>query len=462
VAAPKKTDTIAAVATPPGTGGIGIIRISGPDALPILLRLFRPHKQRKTLQSHKLYYGTAVADDGRVLDEVLAVYMRAPATYTREDVVELHSHGSWLVLQSLLAEVFRAGARAAEPGEFTKRAFLAGRIDLTQAEAVIDLLAAQTGAGVELAVEQMQGRLAEALEPVRQALARILAVVEVAIDFPEDDVEILDGRQLSMQLQSEVLERLEQLLALAEQGRVVREGVRVVIAGRPNVGKSSLLNALLKEERALVTDLPGTTRDTIEEMISVQGIPLHLVDTAGIHEHGDLVEGLGIERARAALADADLVLFLIDARAGFTEQDQNLYEQVRERQHIVVLNKRDLVDEKQVQALRALFPGQPVVALSARTGDNISGLLQSLFSVLTADLGMTERPACAPNVRHRAILEKTLASCRRLEKALLAGAPADLVAVEIQDALDILGDIVGLTTPEDVLDMIFAEFCIGK
>ncbi len=462
MAAPRKTDTIAAVATPPGTGGIGIIRISGPEALPILLRLFRPFKERKSLQSHKLYYGTVVANDGRVLDEVLAVYMRAPATYTREDVVELHSHGSWLVLQAILAEVFRAGARAAEPGEFTKRAFLAGRIDLTQAEAVIDLLEAQTSSGAQLAVEQMQGRLAEELEPVRQALARILAVVEVAIDFPEDDVEILDGRELCLQLQKEVLKRLERLLALADQGKVVREGVRVVIAGRPNVGKSSLLNALLMEDRALVTDLPGTTRDTIEEMISVRGIPLHLVDTAGIHEHDDLVEGLGIERALAALADADLILFLIDAQAGFTAQDRHLYEQVRDRKHIIVLNKKDLTGADQVDALASLFPKQPVVPLSARTGDNINGLQKALFQALTAELGMTERPACAPNIRHRAILEKTLASCLRLENALTMGAPADLVAVEIQDALDILGDIVGLTTPEDVLDLIFAEFCIGK
>jgi len=462
VAAPRKTDTIAAVATPPGTGGIGIIRISGSKALAILQHLFRPRNKRKTLQSHKLYYGTVVADDGRVLDEVLAVYMRAPATYTREDVVELHSHGSWLVLQSLLAEVFRAGARAAEPGEFTKRAFLAGRIDLTQAEAVIDLLGAQTASGMELAVEQMQGRLAEELEPVRQALARILAVVEVAIDFPDDDVEILAGEELGKQLQAEVLDRLEQLLCLADQGRVIREGVHAVIAGRPNVGKSSLLNALLREERALVSDIPGTTRDTIEELISVRGIPVYLVDTAGIHEHDDLVEGLGIERARAKLAEADLVLFLVDGKAGFTEQDRELYTLIRDKKHIVVLNKMDLLADGESDGLAAGFAPHPVVRLSARTGENIDGLQEALYGVLTEGLSMTERPACAPNTRHRAILEKTRAACLRLRDALRQGAPADLVAVELQESLDILGDIVGLTTPEDVLDIIFSEFCIGK
>jgi tRNA modification GTPase len=464
VAAPRKTDTIAAVATPPGTGGIGIIRISGPRALSILCHLFRSRQgQVKTsFQSHKLYYGTLVRHTGRVLDEVLAVYMRAPATYTREDVVELHSHGSWLVLQTVLEEVFRAGARPAEPGEFTKRAFLAGRIDLTQAEAVIDLLAARTTGGVDLAVEQMQGRLKEELEPVQKALARILAVVEVAIDFPEDDVEILESRELCAQLESEVLDRLDRLLLLADQGRVVREGVQVVIAGRPNVGKSSLLNALLREERALVTDIPGTTRDTIEELISLHGIPVHLVDTAGIHEQEDLVESLGIERARDKLDQADLVLFLIDARAGATKQDIELYELVREKEHLVLLNKMDLVAEEELDTLAAGFATDRIVPVSARTGRNIDALQEAIYRVITADMAMTERPACAPNTRHRTILEKARAACLRLREALKHQAPADLVAVEIQESLDILGDIVGLTTPDDVLDIIFSEFCIGK
>ncbi len=464
MAAPKRTDTIAAVATPPGTGGIGIIRISGPRALSILRCLFRSRQgeARTSFQSHRLYYGTLVHRDGRVIDEVLAVYMRAPATYTREDVVELHSHGSWLVLQEVLGEVFHAGARPAEPGEFTKRAFLAGRIDLTQAEAVVDLLAARTTGGMELAVEQMQGRLAAELEPVRQALARILAVVEVAIDFPDDDVEILESRELGAQLESEVLNRLDRLLLLADQGRVVREGVQVVIAGRPNVGKSSLLNALLREERALVTDIPGTTRDTIEELISVHGIPVHLVDTAGIHEQGDLVEGLGIERARGKLAEADLILFLIDARAGVTEEDLELYEEVRETDHLVLFNKMDLVTDQELDALAAGFAADRIVSISARTGQNIDTLQEALYRAITADMAMSERPACAPNTRHRAILEKTRAACLRLREALMNRAPADLVAVEIQESLDILGDIVGLTTPDDVLDIIFSEFCIGK
>jgi len=464
VAVPRKTDTIAAVATPAGIGGIGIIRISGPDALSILRRIFRPHRiNLKTYRSHRLYYGSAVNRDQDILDEILAVYMRAPATYTREDVVELHSHGSWLVLQSILAEVFGAGARPAEPGEFTKRAFLAGRIDLTRAEAVIDLLQAKTTGGVRLAVGQLQGNLESALFPVRDVLIRLLAVVEVAIDFPDDDVEILDRESLRHQLQESVIAPVEELLHLAGQGKVIREGVHVVIVGRPNVGKSSLLNGLLREERALVTNIPGTTRDTIEEMIAIHGVPVHLVDTAGIHAHEDLVEALGIERARKKLHEADLVLFMVDAQAGITEQDHELYRLVCERDHLVVYNKIDLVDEEHLQGLEKMFPGAEFVRLSARTREGLEELQEAIYAkVVTCGRELEEQLPCAPNVRHKAILSAMLETCRRIDQALLAQIPADLLAVELQTALDGLMDITGVTTPEDVLEKIFSEFCIGK
>ncbi|HHB75914.1 MAG TPA: tRNA uridine-5-carboxymethylaminomethyl(34) synthesis GTPase MnmE [Desulfobulbus sp.] len=465
VAVPRKTDTIAAIATPPGIGGIGIIRISGPDALSILRRIFRPHRSNlKTYRSHRLYYGSAVNRDQEILDEILAVYMRAPATYTREDVVELHSHGSRLVLQSILAEVFSAGARPAEPGEFTKRAFLAGRIDLTRAEAVIDLLQAKTTGGVRLAVGQLQGNLEAALTPVQDVLVRLLAFVEVAIDFPDDDVEILDRESLRHQLQGSVIAPVEELLRLAGQGKVIREGVHVVIAGRPNVGKSSLLNGLLREERALVTDIPGTTRDTIEEMIAIHGVPVHLVDTAGIHAHEDLVEALGIERARRKLHEADLVLFMIDARAGITRQDHELYQLVRERDHLVVYNKIDLVDEEHLHGLEKMFPGAATVRLSALTGKGLEELQEAIYAKVLHCGGqeLEEQLPCAPNVRHKAILSAMLETCRRIDQALLAQIPADLLAVELQTALDDLMDITGVTTPEDVLEKIFSEFCIGK
>ena len=459
---PQKSDTIAAIATPPGTGGIGIIRISGPEALSILLSLFRPFGDHKTFQSHKLYYGVVQDRSGRVLDEILAVFMRAPATYTREDVVELHSHGSWLVLQSVLAEVFAAGARPAEAGEFTKRAFLAGRIDLTKAEAVIDLLQAKTDGGVQLAVQQMQGELFEKIEAIRDGLVRILAVVEVAIDFPDDDVEILDSSQLVVQLEQQVVQPIEQLVRLADQGRIIREGVNVVIAGRPNVGKSSLLNGLLQEERALVTSVPGTTRDTIEEMISIHGVPVHLVDTAGIRTHGDQVEELGIERARQKLTKADLVLFLVDASAGMTQQDQELYSSVQGQEHLVVFNKRDLVDQRQLSDLEESFAPLVPIKISAKKRQGLDELQEAIYQKVAMGDGVQEQPSCAPNVRHKAILNETLVACNHLREAFAQQAPADLLAVELQTALDCLSDIVGLTTPEDVLEKIFLEFCIGK
>lgn len=456
-------DTIAAIATAPGVGGIGIIRISGPGAATLLHRLFTPYRPHVTFESHKLYYGTVADSRGIVLDEVLAVFMQAPHTYTREDVVELHSHGSHLVLQTILAEVLSGGARAADPGEFTKRAYLAGRIDLTRAEAVIDLLQAQTESGVRLAVGQLQGALFERIESIRDALVDLLAVVEVAIDFPDDDVEILDVAVMLPKLAQQVEEPLQQLAGLADQGKVLREGVKVVIAGRPNVGKSSLLNGLLRDDRALVTAIPGTTRDTIEELISVRGIPVHLVDTAGIRDHEDFVEELGIERARQKLLEADLVLFVVDAGMMLTGLDRELYQFVRDKKRIVVFNKVDQADDVQLAALGKEFAGDVQVHTAAREGTGLEVLQDAMYEIILGDdQGVAEQISCAPNLRHKVILDKTLVACKRLRKTLLAGAPADLVAVDLQAALDHLGDIVGLTTPDDVLEALFTRFCIGK
>lgn len=457
------TDTIAAIATALGAGGIGIIRISGPDALPLLRKLFIPRKPRSHFTSHMLYYGTVIDREGKLLDEALAVYMQAPHTYTREDVVELHCHGSEIALQTILRTVVESGARPAEPGEFTKRAFLAGRIDLTKAEAVLDLLQAQTEVGVRLAANQIQGQLYERVEAIRLHLVTILALLEVAIDFPDDDVEIFNTSQITTQLQTEVIAPLEQLLALAGQGKIIREGVRVVIAGRPNVGKSSLLNALLCEERALVTPLPGTTRDTIEERIAVRGIPIHLIDTAGIRMHRDPVEALGIERARQKLEEADLVLFLVDASSGMDDRDSELYRSIHEKKHLVVINKRDLVTAEHLAAWTGIFPNAEWVAISAKHRQGIQELQEAIFQAIAMGNELESgQVSCAPNTRHRAALVQTLDGCRKLEQAMAAGAPVDLLAIEVQSALDALGDITGLTTPEDVLDAVFSQFCIGK
>ncbi len=463
-------DTIAAIATAPGVGGIGIVRISGSGSAAVLRSLFVPHRAKSilkngSLQSHKLCYGTLTDRDGVVLDEVMAVYMRAPHTYTREDVVEVQCHGSYLVLQAVLAEILAVGARAAEPGEFTKRAFLAGRIDLTRAEAVIDLLQARTMGGVQLAVGQLQGELYERIAGIRDALVELLAIVELAIDFPDDDVDILVPNHLLEQLRDRVERPLKGLLAQADRGKVIREGVSAVIAGRPNVGKSSLLNQLLQEERALVTAIPGTTRDTIEELISVRGIPVCLVDTAGIREHEDLVEELGIERAREKLRQADLVLFVVDASQELSKLDLRLYRSLGDRQRIVVLNKMDIADTERLEKISQKFFEARQVRTAASVGLGTEDLLDAIYQTILAGDGDTDihdEISCAPNIRHKMILEKTLSACRQLQQTLLSGEAADLLAVDLQATLDHLSDIVGLTTPDDVLDLLFSRFCLGK
>ncbi|MCI5127836.1 MAG: tRNA uridine-5-carboxymethylaminomethyl(34) synthesis GTPase MnmE [Candidatus Electrothrix sp. AUS3] len=491
-------ETIAALATAPGVGGIGVIRISGSGAAAVLRTLFVPHRPKSlqpdgSLPSHKLCYGTVRDRHGTVLDEVMAVFMQAPHTYTREDVAEIQCHGSYLVQQAILAEIFATGVRAAEPGEFTKRAFLAGRIDLTQAEAVIDLLQAQSMGGVKLAVGQMQGRLHERIATIRDALVEMLATVELALDFPEDETDILNTDHLLRQLDEQVEQPLQLLLALADQGRVIREGIKAVIAGRPNVGKSSLLNQLLQEERALVTEIPGTTRDTIEELISVHGIPVHLVDTAGIRDHEDVVEALGIERARQKMQEADLILFVVDASQGLTQVDRSLYSSVEQSNRVVILNKvdkvdiadatdaTDITDTPLVKELRSFFGTVPQVQTAAKHGVGITELRETLYQVIIGSVGsvgkddndsndghigeekiINERIACAPNLRHTVILQKTQRACDQVKQTLLFGAPADLLAVDLRAALDYLADIVGLTTPDDVLDVLFSRFCIGK
>ncbi len=460
----QATDTIAAIATAPGIGGIGIIRISGAEALPLLHKIFVPNTPRSHYISHKLYYGVVIDHStGQIFDEALAVYMRAPHTYTREDIVELHCHGSYLVLQGILRTLFALGVRPAQNGEFTKRAFLAGRIDLTQAEAVLDLLQAQTDKSARLAANQLRGELYSILEDIRKELTAILALLEVAIDFPDDDVEIFNGIQIAVQLRSTIIAPLQRLIDLSEQGKIVREGIKIVITGQPNVGKSSLLNALLQEERALVTPLPGTTRDTIEELIAIRGIPVHLVDTAGIRMHENPVEAMGIERARQKVHQADMVLFLVDALAGIGESDRELYLNLQGKKHLIVVNKRDLVTSEQLRTIIAQFPQDRILAISAKNHQGIDDLQEAIYQSITADNGeICEQMTCAPNTRHRAVLQKTLDACLKFEQAMQSGVPVDLLAVEIQEALDALGDITGITTPDDVLDVVFSRFCLGK
>jgi tRNA modification GTPase len=456
--------TIAAIATPPGAGGIGIIRVSGPQSQAILQQLFQPKNPPSKFISHRLYFGAIVHPQTRAaIDEVLAVYMRAPRTYTREDVVEIHGHGSYLLLQEILAQIVTFPAtRLAEPGEFTKRAFLNGRIDLTQAEAVAELLGAKTKEGAGLAVSQLRGGLQEEIWKIRDALVAVRAIMEVAIDFPDEEVEILDIPALTARLVREVQEPLARLLARAEGGKIIREGVSVVILGRPNVGKSSLLNRLLREDRAIVTELPGTTRDTIEECLDIKGVPVRIVDTAGIRETVEAVEEIGIRRARQKLGEADLVLLVLDGEEGLQAEDRTLFAVAADKKIVVVINKIDRATSLDFGLYTEAFPGTPVVAISAVTGEGVHNLEDAVYEAATGGHGLQEPGVAAPNVRHAAALQRALVAVQQVGEGLAADLPPDLLAIDLQAALAFLGDIVGETTTDDVLDMIFAEFCLGK
>jgi len=460
--ADREADTIAAIATPPGSGGIGVIRISGAGSRAILGQLFRPHRQAE-LRSHRLTYGWIVDPAGQAVDEVMAVYMAAPNSYTREDVVEIQSHSSYLILQHLLALVLAAGARAAEPGEFTKRAFLNGRLDLTRAEAVIDLLQAQTREGLQIALSLLQGSLQQRVTAIRQALLDTRAILEVAIDFPDEEVEIIDPAALASDLRGKVIAPLEELLRAAERGRLYRDGLAVVILGRPNVGKSSLLNCLLREERAIVTEIPGTTRDTIEDFLDIKGLPVRIVDTAGIRENAEAVEELGIRRARRMQEEADLVLLVVDGTQSPTSEDLALGRSLGTRPGVLVVNKSDLKPALELEGFRQQFPELPVVAVSAKTGAGLGQLEEAIFSRATGEAsGEAVEHTCVPNVRQRRALQGALAGAGRLAAALKDHLPPDLVAIEAQAALDQLGEIVGETGTEDLLDTIFSRFCLGK
>jgi tRNA modification GTPase len=470
--ASSSEETIAAIATPPGPGGIGIIRISGPLSPHIFQKIFLPRHKIKpqNYESHRMYYGWIIdPDSGSPVDEVLAVFMRAPNTYTREDVVEIQCHGSYLVLQEILSIIIASGARLAEQGEFTKRAFLNGRLDLTQAEAVVDLIEARTDEARSMAVGQLQGRLYEKVSSIQEKLVAMRAIMEVAIDFPEDETDILDHADLKKQLKDEIEEPLIELIARADEGKIFREGISAVILGRPNVGKSSLLNTLLEEDRALVTPVPGTTRDTIEEFVNIKGMPVRIVDTAGIRHTNETVEEMGIQRARAKLADAELVLFMLDATEPLAEEDRALYSSVKQNSKkqkvLLVLNKIDIAPGVSPEQYSATLGNEPLVSVSAKEHTGILELKDMVFSLITGSRkgpGWDPGAAVVPNVRHKGALKKGLAACRRVEKGLEADVSPDLLAIDLQSALGYLGDIVGETTTEDVLDLIFEQFCIGK
>ena len=454
----QEQDTICAVSTPPGEGGIGIIRVSGKEAIPIASGIFRPAAESGPAlgASHTLRFGHVIDPaTGELVDEALVSVMRARATYTREDVVEINCHGGMVPLWRTIELLVAAGARQAEPGEFTKRAFLNGRIDLAQAEAVMDIIRAKTDLALRAANEQLQGGLSAEISTLRDRLISILASVEAGIDFPED-VESEAGKKLGDEV-SRVLDGIDGLLSSASFGRILRDGFATAIVGRPNVGKSSLLNALLRQDRAIVTAVPGTTRDVLEEYVNVAGVPLRILDTAGIRHSHDVVEQEGVRRSLEAMGSADIVLVVLDGSQELTSEDRLVLDKVSGKNAIAVINKSDLPQKLEAN-------GQPAarVAVSCRTGAGLEDLRRSIAEMVKKGTVTSREHAWAVNQRHKTALEQTKESLQKALETSSSGLSPEFIAVDLRGALDSLGLIIGATHTEDILERIFSDFCIGK
>lgn len=456
-------DTIAAISTPPGEGAIAIIRLSGDEAIQIADRIFYAQKSLGDVESHTIHYGHIVdPSTGETVEEVMATVMRAPRTFTREDVVEINAHGGIVSVNRVLQLLLRNGAKLAEPGEFTKRAFLNGRIDLSQAEAVMDLIRAKTDRAMGVALQQMDGNLSRLIRSLRQEILDALAQVEVNIDYPEyDDVEEMTQRMLVEKAQL-VRASVEQLLLTAQQGKILREGLATAIIGRPNVGKSSLLNQLIQEEKAIVTDIAGTTRDIIEEYVNVRGVPLRLIDTAGIRETEDIVEKIGVERSRKALQEADFILLVLNQHEPLSVEDEALFEAVAGQNFVVVLNKTDLAQNIDVARVRQLAGENPVVETSLVNEAGIAELelaIKELFFAGEIDAGDA---TYVSNARHIALLHEAIQAIDAVIEGVEAGMPVDIVQIDMTRAWDLLGEIIGESVQDELLDQLFNQFCLGK
>jgi tRNA modification GTPase len=456
-------DTIAAIATPYGESGIGIVRISGSEAKGIAERIFRPSRGPSTLTTHHIRYGEIVdPEGGRSIDEVLLTFMAAPKTYTRQDVVEINCHGGFGVLQRVLETVLRLGAREALPGEFTKRAFLSGRIDLAQAEAVLDIIQAKSDKGLRLAEEQLRGRLTKEIKELRAALLTILAPVEAYIDFPEEDIDPPSTQEVAEALHR-ALAVVERLIGAYEEGEIYRDGVKVAIVGKANVGKSSLLNQLLGRERAIVTAVPGTTTDVIEEAFSLSGILIRLMDMAGLREPKNEVEQEGVRLAREKLSEAQLVLLMVDGSRPLDDEDRAIFREVKGKRVVPVLNKRDLPLRLVAGEVCKEIGATDLYSISALRGDGVEALKRGMVDAIWTGRFASGAGELVPvNLRHKRVLERAKAVLEGVLEDRTRGIPWDLTAIEIRRALDILGEVVGETTPDEVLEMIFSRFCIGK
>lgn len=454
----KEFDTIAAISTPLGEGAIGIVRLSGTDSFAIAQKIFKG-KDLNSVASHTLNYGHIVdPDKDEILDEVMVGAMRSPKTFTREDIIEINTHGGIAVTNEILQLVIREGARLAEPGEFTKRAFLNGRVDLTQAEAVMDIIRAKTDKAMNIAVKQLDGSLSDLINNTRQEILNTLAQVEVNIDYPEyDDVEEATT-EIIREKTSEFEALLTNLLKTARRGKILREGISTAIIGRPNVGKSSLLNNLLREEKAIVTDIEGTTRDVIEEYVNINGVPLKLVDTAGIRETEDIVEQIGVERSKKALKEADLVLLVLNASEPLTDQDRQLLEISQDSNRIILLNKVDLPEKIEIDQLP-----EDHIKISVLKNQNIDQIEDRINALFFENAGLVEQDATyLSNARHISLIEKAVESLQAVNEGLALGMPVDLLQVDLTRTWEILGEITGDAAPDELITQLFSQFCLGK
>ena len=457
-------DTIAAISTAPGEGAIGIVRISGDLAISIASSIYQcGTKQLEEQKTHTIHYGHIVdPKSGEVYDEVMVSVLRAPKTFTREDIVEINCHGGIVAINRVLQLVLRMGARLAEPGEFTKRAFLNGRIDLSQAEAVMDLIRAKTDKSMQLAMRQLDGQLSHLIQNLRQEILNTLAQVEVNIDYPEyDDVEEMT-LQLLREKTQQVLQGIRALLNTASQGKILRDGLKTAIVGRPNVGKSSLLNMLLREEKAIVTDIAGTTRDTIEEYVNVRGVPLQLIDTAGIRETDDVVEKIGVERSRKALKEADFVLLLLNQSETLQEEDIRLLETTKGMKRIILFNKTDLPSKLSTEDIAPYAQAEEIVTTSMLNKEGIDQLEEKIAGYFFQGQ-MNERDATyLSNTRHIALLEKAEQALVEVQNGIEMEMPVDLIQIDFTRAWDLLGEITGDSVQDELLTQLFSQFCLGK
>lgn len=454
--------TIAAISTAVGEAGIGIVRMSGKNSIDIANSVFKGVRDKSLLdgENRKLMYGH-IYDEDKIVDEVLITFMNEPYTYTRENMVEIYCHGGIISVRKVLETLLSKGAVIAEAGEFTKRAFLNGRLDLSQAEAVIDIIKSKTDRSLEVSLNQLDGKLSNKIRDIRDILIKMMAHIEATIDFPEDDIEEVTFKDLekdAILAKSEI----EKLLATSARGKVLRDGIKTVILGRPNVGKSSLLNTILNENRAIVTDIPGTTRDIIEEFINLDGIPLKIIDTAGIRETEDLVEQIGVTRARESIKDADLIIGIFDASRELTDEDYEILNIVNENNSIVLLNKIDLDSKYNIKNLEEKVPNRKIIKTSMIEELGIEELIEEIKDMFYSGKVDMNSDVVITNIRHTNQLEKSLENIDSAIDDIKAEVPLDCIEVDIKDCWNNLGEISGDTVTEDVMDRVFSEFCIGK